>query len=380
MRIEHYTQLDGQKISKVFPDDISDRYFYINTEDEYLLDANVIRITAQNYVHIGNKGLHRAIFEPIVSQLYFEYCESFQDCINNMIVDHYNHVRFDNVRKNLRGTSVAQNNINKFRRGYTYYAKDRFFAKEYRLKDVVTKYNAEDEISYELGCLDYNTHLGCNNTYKGDFTYTFDFLECRLGSEDILDLERTGKITHEEACLRHVMKYADNAWVVLRFHLIDYFKEHNIPLPNYTLDAKGFMIDCDTHEQLSDSKLAFFEKADTVLSHIYDRSSLAYRFLRTEDTDRVEDEVLKEDTEILNECINKGYSLVSEDESEDDYFSDSYGDTEFIEDSNTTSEITLEESTAPDTELQEDLDNGSKVDTQETYFLDIDDNDEFPLF
>ena len=41
--------------------------------------------------------------------------------------------------------------------------------------------------------------------------YNYNFLLDRVIDLDILDLERTGQISEEEAIYRHVLRYADNA-------------------------------------------------------------------------------------------------------------------------------------------------------------------------
>lgn len=76
------------------------------------------------------------------------------------------------------------------------------------------------------------------------------FLEDRSNAIDILDLERTGQISHEESVYRHVKRYSQNAWYYYRYDLVDYFKEYNIPVPEFALDERGFMVDIDTGRKL----------------------------------------------------------------------------------------------------------------------------------
>ena len=78
----------------------------------------------------------------------------------------------------------------------------------------------------------------------------FNFLKYRRGSEDILDLERTGQISEEEAIYRHVLRYADNAWYYYRYGLEQYFRENHIPVPDFDLDSQGFMVDKITRKHL----------------------------------------------------------------------------------------------------------------------------------
>lgn len=80
--------------------------------------------------------------------------------------------------------------------------------------------------------------------------YIFDFLKYRRGSEDLLDLERTGVLSEEEATYRHILRYKDNAWYYLRYNLEQYFKDYNIPVPKYSLNEQGFMIHPITGKKL----------------------------------------------------------------------------------------------------------------------------------
>lgn len=81
--------------------------------------------------------------------------------------------------------------------------------------------------------------------------YRYDFLKDRRKDLDILDMERTGKISEEEAIYRHVCRYAaDNAWYYFRYNLAEYFKDNNLKVPAYSLDSDGFMIHPITGQRL----------------------------------------------------------------------------------------------------------------------------------
>ena len=84
----------------------------------------------------------------------------------------------------------------------------------------------------------------------GNDWYMFDFKKYRRGSEDIIDLERTGQISEEEATYRHILRYSDNAWYMLRYDLEQYYKDNHIPIPEYRLDESGFMIHPITGQKL----------------------------------------------------------------------------------------------------------------------------------
>ena len=80
--------------------------------------------------------------------------------------------------------------------------------------------------------------------------YRYDFLKDRRKDLDLLDMERTGKISEAEAVYRHVLRYADNAWYVYRYNLFNYFKGNNIPVPNFSIDSNGFMVHSVTGQKL----------------------------------------------------------------------------------------------------------------------------------
>lgn len=70
----------------------------------------------------------------------------------------------------------------------------------------------------------------------------YNFLEDRRNDLDILDLERTGVLSHEESIYKHVLRYAkDNAWYYYRYNLVKYFKDNHIPAPKFITDEQGFM-------------------------------------------------------------------------------------------------------------------------------------------
>ena len=81
--------------------------------------------------------------------------------------------------------------------------------------------------------------------------YMYSFLKDRRKDVDLLDLERTGKISEEEAIYRHVLRYAaDNAWYYYRYNLVDYFNAYNISVPKFSADIDGFMCHSVTGQKL----------------------------------------------------------------------------------------------------------------------------------
>ena len=244
LRKEYYRQQNGVEIIKVilkptkkFPNG----YFYCPAEAESLVDSycwcltkyrNRIQVITQNKGW-GTKTLY---FHKELFKLYRGY--DWQEDI-----DHLNMLEFDNTDANLNAISHQQNQFNHFTRGYSYRKDYNYFQAKYRLSGKAyypfSAVRKEDEACKQQNYID-------KVIFKealGDQYYRFDFLKYRRGSEDILDLERQGIISEEEATYRHIMRYADNAWYYLRFGLEQYFKENNIQVSQYSLDSNGFMID-----------------------------------------------------------------------------------------------------------------------------------------
>ena len=81
--------------------------------------------------------------------------------------------------------------------------------------------------------------------------YMYDFLKDRRKDADILDLERTGQISEDEAVYRHVLRHAaDNAWYYYRYNLAEYFTDNHIPVPAFSTDSDGYMTHLVTGQRL----------------------------------------------------------------------------------------------------------------------------------
>lgn len=81
--------------------------------------------------------------------------------------------------------------------------------------------------------------------------YRYDFLKDRRKDTDILDLERTGKISEDEAVYRHVCRHAsNNAWYYYRYNLAEYFTDNHIPVPAFSTDSDGYMTHSITGQRL----------------------------------------------------------------------------------------------------------------------------------
>lgn len=156
-------------------------------------------------------------------------------------IDYINGVSIDNTYENL--VQVTKPRLNMPSKGCCYNKRYKVFQSRI----------VHDSIIYFDGR--YDTELEgivgiCEMRKKYFPDYDYNFLLDRRKDLELLDLERTGVISAEEATYRHVMKYAENAWYYYRYGLQRYFREHHIPIPEYALDAEGFMVDKITGQRL----------------------------------------------------------------------------------------------------------------------------------
>lgn len=161
------------------------------------------------------------------------------------IIDHYNHVGFDNCNQNLFNVTKEENQQNKFVKGYRSTLETRTKIPKIAWMVVIgasrTSFSTDNEL------------IACQLRYQLEqerFKHPYNFIADRSQSLDILDLERTGQISSEEAIYRHVLRHADNAWYYHRYNLEEYFRDNNIPVPKYALDLQGYMIHPITGEKL----------------------------------------------------------------------------------------------------------------------------------
>lgn len=221
-------------------------YFYCNFDVLDLLDSlnwfsaryqNSIYIIAHSY--IGTCLFHKELFR------------FYNNCDWSGEIDHINSVGIDNTDNNLNAVTSEQNKYNKLVRGYFYRQRDGVFSPHIVI-NTKSFYPYRTNIKSEAEACILQSHLEqvWLREQLGDEWYMFDFKKYRRGSEDILDLERTGQISEEEAIYRHILRYADNAWYYLRYNLEEYFRDNHIPVPQYSLDERGFMIHPVTGQKL----------------------------------------------------------------------------------------------------------------------------------
>ena len=238
LEVEQYRQLNGEDILKVilkptqrFPDG----YFYCDASDEKLVRNYTWRLQSQKepyvvayYRDMGQLRFHREKAHNIL--------DDYPDYIN-----HINGIEFDNINMNLDKVSQQQNIWCAPSRGYVIAGRSfepRIKVNHQQIRAKCTRTEVEAiQSAYQL-----------EMQYED---YRYDFLKDRRKDIDILDLERTGKISEDEAIYRHVLRYAsDNAWYLYRYNLFDYFADNGIPIPSYALDSEEFMIHSITGQRL----------------------------------------------------------------------------------------------------------------------------------
>ena len=258
-RIEEYKQMNGVSILKVyckptanFPEGYN--YFYTPAEAEHIVRSyswNIVSRTdiSKRYVQRSAKICGKQHTYNFTRDLFIMY---HKDCSYDTLVyqiDHVNQCAFDNTDKNMNLVDFKANQNNRFFRGYRVNKPNLKYGHiSYDFQPCVTvqgKLIRPSTTHNEFECCEIQYNLELEN-----YSYLFDFKKYRRGSEDILDLERTGIISEEEATYKHILKYADNAWYYYRYNLRDYFKDNNIPVPKYSLDAQGFMVHPITGQKL----------------------------------------------------------------------------------------------------------------------------------
>lgn len=243
LKIKEYRQKNGEDILKVilkstktFQDGA---YFYCDASDEELVRRYTWRLHSQKepYVVVGcweyYMGNQIKLFHQEMAYNILGYHPNY--------INHINGIEFDNINNNLDVVNQQQNNWCKASKGYGIDGRsfDPYVAVNYHLihsKHTKTEVEAL-QATYQLEV-----------TYED---YRYDFFKDRRKDIDILDMERTGKISEAEAVYHHVCRYAkDNAWYLYRYNLFDYFRDNHIPVPAYSLDDKGYMTQPVTGQRL----------------------------------------------------------------------------------------------------------------------------------
>lgn len=241
-KIEQYRQQNGVDILKVFTKPTKafpgGGYFYAPSEAIDLIKSYTWRLSKhENEVEVIATNSFDETLRFHRELCYFYHSQYVP------YIDHIDGVELDNIDQNLNVVTNQQNTLNKFTRGYLIIQRGSKITFRPGIKFLGKNYRPYGYLPTEVeACrLQYIVDTDYLHSLMGDQYYQFDFKRYRRGSEDILDLERTGKISEEEATYRHVLKYANNAWFMHRYNLEDYFRHYHIPIPSYSLDEFGLM-------------------------------------------------------------------------------------------------------------------------------------------
>lgn len=242
LEIEKYRQKNSDdvlkvmlKSTKLFP---KGAYFYADTSDEELVRQYTWCLNSQKQPYIRANGYdYRGTQKKLFHQeKAFNILNYYPDYIN-----HIDMVEFDNVNMNLDVVTKQQNQWYVQSKGYAIDGRSFVPKITVNSQQVYTKY-VHSEVE------------ACQVAYQLEIAYEdyrYDFLRDRRKDIDLLDLERTGKISEEEAVYRHVLRHAaDNAWYVYRYNLFDYFNEYHVPIPSYSIDFDGYMVHPITGQRL----------------------------------------------------------------------------------------------------------------------------------
>ena len=240
-RTEKYRQKNGDNILKVilkstktFPDG---GYFYCDSCDEELVRSYTWGLKSQKEPYV------KAVMGSSYSQQQLRFHREKAYNILNYYPDYINHINgieFDNVNLNLDVVTSQQNLWEKSSRGYGVVGRSfqpyvavnyqRICAKCTRTEVEAIQFAYQLEVSHE--------------------DYMYDFFKDRRKDTDILDMERTGQISEDEAVYHHVLRYADNAWYYYRYNLVEYFRDNHLNVPAYAIDDEGYMTHSVTGQRL----------------------------------------------------------------------------------------------------------------------------------
>ncbi len=234
LNIEKYRQKNGEDVLKVilkptqrFPEGA---YFYADASDEKLVRQYTWYLNSQRQSYVGADfgslySHERLLFHREKAHNILDY---YPDYIN-----HINGIEFDNINMNLDKVTNQQNCWCKPSRGYriaerSFVPRIKVNSQHIYVKCMRTEVEAIQS-AYQLE-VDHED-------------YRYDFLKDRRHNLDLLEMERTGKISEEEAVYHYVLRHAsNNAWYVYRYNLFEYFKDNRIPIPKYSLDSEECMI------------------------------------------------------------------------------------------------------------------------------------------
>ena len=229
--IEKYRQQNSEDVLKVIlkpTQKFPEGYFYCDACDEELVKNYTWCLHTQRYPYvIANLG---SSYNQQKKQFHQEKAFNILDEYPNYI-NHINGVEFDNVNQNLDKVTNQQNSWARPSRGYLIAGRSFQPHVAVNSRQIHAKCTRTEVEAIQLA---YQLELQYED-------YRYDFLKDRRKDADILNLERTGRISEEEAVYHHVCRYADNAWFYYRYNLTEYFRDNRLKVPDYAIDEEGYM-------------------------------------------------------------------------------------------------------------------------------------------
>lgn len=252
-KIESYTQKNGNEILKVYCKPTSKFpkgfYFYTDLQAKDLISSYTWSLFVSNRNTNISVIRHKSDYTRGVEYFYRDYAFNVLGYYPNFI-DHVNGLEFDNTDENLNVVSKTQNSRNKQSLGYIF--RHRLFASDYYAFEINVEI-LDNILCQETRHTEIDAFESINRLQKKYYSdYNYNFLKDRRGELDLLDLERTGVVSAEEATYRHVRRFVDtNPWYAYRYNLQEYCKDNHIIIPDFRLDEQGFMIHPVTGKRFS---------------------------------------------------------------------------------------------------------------------------------
>ena len=234
---EAYRQKKGIDILKVLlkpTQNFPKGYFYCDASDEKLVRSYTWCLSSQKkpYVVAACYGIQNLRFHR---EKALNILDEYPNYIN-----HINGVEFDNVNQNLDKVTNQQNSCARPSRGYLIAGRSFQPHVAVNSRQIHAKCTRTEVEAIQLA---YQLELQYED-------YRYDFLKDRRKDADILNLERTGRISEEKAVYHHVCRYADNAWFYYRYNLTEYFRDNHLKVPDYAIDEEGYMTHPITGQKL----------------------------------------------------------------------------------------------------------------------------------
>lgn len=238
--IEEYRMKNGNDILKVIlkpTEKFPNGYFYTDASALDVVNKYTWYLSSTKHTCniIAQTSRHNSYTKQTLAYFHRYYAECLTGSSVN-VIDHINSCELDNIKKNIRFATYSSNSWNRPSKGYFY---TKVAKKHFRVM-LQGDINTREFYSTELEALQRINELR-RIVYK---EFDYDFKECMQDCLDILDDERTGKISHDEAIYKHVKRAVEvTPWYAFRYNLLEYCKENHIHLPDVHIDNAGFLVD-----------------------------------------------------------------------------------------------------------------------------------------